>query len=190
MRTQLRSKEKAVLEATLHLVNNRGFHASSMAKIAQTAGISPGTIYLYFKNKQDMLDRLYIFIKSEMCQSAFQHHQIDGAVVSEFKTIWYGIADYKLQHIEEAMFLSNCDISPVVTAESKQTALTHLRPLMDLCLRGQAEGILRPVPLELIYAFSIHPLSLLIAERVQNNLPITSALIDKAFEMAWKAISL
>lgn len=188
IRDNLKDKELALLQATLTLVNHQGFHAASMSKIAQMAGISPGTIYLYFENKQDMLDKLYIIIKSEMCEYAFMKHNPQGGVVEEFKNIWYRIADYKISHIKEAMFLANCDITPVVTESSKKKALEFLNPLLDVWRRGQEEGIIRNISLHLIYAFSVNPLSYLIFSKVDKKIKLTQKQTDEAYEMAWKAI--
>ena len=47
-----KDKYANLLQATLTLVNNRGFHDTPMSKIAKLAGISPATIYLYFENKE------------------------------------------------------------------------------------------------------------------------------------------
>lgn len=188
MRDQLKDKEKALLKAILYLVNNKGFHASSMAKIAKMAGISAGTIYLYFENKQDMLDKLYLFIKSEMCEYAFKKHIPDGDIQEEFRKIWYRIAQYKSLHVEEAMFLAFCDISPVVSEEVKEKALTLFDPFLEICRRGQAEGRMRKDSLHLIYAFSINPLSYLISVKRDKKLKLSKEQIDTAYEMVWNAI--
>lgn len=176
------------MDAILSLVNDKGYQGSSMAKIAKMAGISPGTIYLYFENKQDMLDKLYLFIKEEMCRSAFEDLVPDGDVETEFRKIWYNIAGYKTTHTEEAMFLANCDISPIISDQTKDKALRFLRPFLDLCKRGQSEGIIRQDSLHLIYAFSINPLSYLISEERNKNLKLTKKRIDGIYDMVWNAI--
>lgn len=47
--------KKAVLLSALTLFAEFGFNGTSTAKIAQTAGVSQGTIFKYFKTKQDLL---------------------------------------------------------------------------------------------------------------------------------------
>ena len=55
MRTKDGIKQEALFEATVKLVNEIGFASSSVSKIAKQAGISPATIYIYYKNKEDLL---------------------------------------------------------------------------------------------------------------------------------------
>ncbi len=190
MRTRFKDKERAVLEATLELVNNSGFHASSMSKIAKLANVAPATIYLYFKNKQDLINKLYLYIKEEMSYFAFQNYEETMSVENGFKLIWYNIVNYKYTHIKEAMFLSICDISPTIDEESKIKGLESLKPLIELCNRGQREGILKNNSLCLFYAFSISPLSYLISEHKDGNLKLNQQLINEAYQMAWDSIKI
>ncbi len=190
MRSKLKDKERAVLEATLELINNSGFHAASMAKIAKMANVAPATIYLYFENKQDLINKLYVYIKSEMSAYAFQNYNEKLSVKEGFKLIWNNIADYKITHIKEAIFLSNCDISPMVDEDTKDKGLQYLKPLADLCKRGQNEGVLKDCSLYLLYAFSINPLSYLIAKQQDEDIELDEKMIKNAYKMAWDSISI
>ena len=57
-------KREALLRATLSLVNNGGIQGASMAKVAKLASVSPATIYLYFESKQDLVNQLYLNVKT------------------------------------------------------------------------------------------------------------------------------
>jgi TetR/AcrR family fatty acid metabolism transcriptional regulator len=56
-----RKKEKydLILEASLKVIAENGYHGSQVSKIAKEAGVADGTIYLYFKNKEDILISLF-----------------------------------------------------------------------------------------------------------------------------------
>ncbi len=190
MRSQLKDKKRAVLEATLELINSSGFHASSMAKIAKMANVAPATIYLYFENKQDLINKLYVYIKSEMSEYAFQNYNKKLSVKDGFKLIWDNIAHYKTTHIKEALFLSICDISPMIDEDTKDKGLQHLQPLMELCKRGQKEGILKDCSLYLLYAFAINPLSFLIAKQQYDGIELNKNELQKAYEMAWDSVAI
>lgn len=45
----------ALLEAALDAFARRGFHATRLEEVAEAAGVSKGTIYIYFENKEDLL---------------------------------------------------------------------------------------------------------------------------------------
>ncbi|MFD1362197.1 TetR/AcrR family transcriptional regulator [Lentibacillus salinarum] len=48
-------KYNQIIEAAVEVIAENGYHASQVAKIAGKAGVADGTIYLYFKNKEDIL---------------------------------------------------------------------------------------------------------------------------------------
>ncbi|MGP4108378.1 TetR/AcrR family transcriptional regulator [Virgibacillus sp. L01] len=50
-----RPKYKQIIEAAVETIADNGYHASQVSKIAKKAGVADGTIYLYFKNKEDIL---------------------------------------------------------------------------------------------------------------------------------------
>jgi AcrR family transcriptional regulator len=49
------SKREAIIEAGRSLFTNKGYEATTMAEVARHAGVGVGTVYLYFKNKSDLL---------------------------------------------------------------------------------------------------------------------------------------
>ena len=111
---KISDKRTALLNATLTLVNNHGFHNAPMSKIAQLAGVAPATIYLYFENKQDPVNKLYLEVKSDFSNCAFEGYTEELPVKKGFELIWFNIAYYKLNQIKEANFLSQCDNSPMI----------------------------------------------------------------------------
>jgi AcrR family transcriptional regulator len=46
-----------IQEAALRVISRRGLAGTSMQAVAQEAGIAKGTIYLYFKNREDLVER-------------------------------------------------------------------------------------------------------------------------------------
>lgn len=52
-------KYNQIIEAAVEVIAENGYHASQVSKIAKKAGVADGTIYLYFKNKEDILISLF-----------------------------------------------------------------------------------------------------------------------------------
>ena len=52
-------KEKSIKEAVIKLILEQGFHGTSISKIAKEAGVSPATVYIYYENKEVMLQDIY-----------------------------------------------------------------------------------------------------------------------------------
>ena len=52
-------KREAILRAAIKVFANKGFFNSKVADIADAAGVADGTVYLYFKNKDDVLHSIF-----------------------------------------------------------------------------------------------------------------------------------
>ena len=52
-------KYQQILTAAIKVFADRGFSQSTISQIAHEAGVADGTIYLYFKNKDDILVQFY-----------------------------------------------------------------------------------------------------------------------------------
>ena len=48
-------KYKQIIDAAVIAIAENGYHQAQVSKIAKQAGVADGTIYLYFKNKEDIL---------------------------------------------------------------------------------------------------------------------------------------
>ncbi|MFC5590319.1 TetR/AcrR family transcriptional regulator [Sporosarcina soli] len=61
-------KYKQIVDAAIIVIAENGYHQAQVSKIAKEAGVADGTIYLYFKNKEDILisvfkEKMAIFIE-------------------------------------------------------------------------------------------------------------------------------
>jgi AcrR family transcriptional regulator len=104
-------KERRIKEAVISLILQEGFHGASISKIAKIAEVSPATVYVYFENKEDMLQDIY----SEYSEEIFGYllagvnREMDGRQLIEVLIrSYYG---YIVEHREIFSFVeqfSNC----------------------------------------------------------------------------------
>ncbi|WP_054850992.1 TetR/AcrR family transcriptional regulator [Olleya sp. ITB9] len=181
-------KRNALVKATIELVNNNGFHATPMSKIAKMANVSPATIYIYFENKQDLVNKTYVEVKAEYTKYAFATYNETMPVEAGFRLIWNRIADFKLKECENAMFLAQCDNTPMIDELSRQEGIKHLQPLLDLWERGRQEGIIKPLSDYLLYAYAINPLSFLMITQKRGVFTLDKAHLEEAYQSAWSSI--
>lgn len=59
VRTGVTDKREAILRAATTVFAEKGFFNSKVADIAKAAGVADGTVYLYFKNKDDVLHSIF-----------------------------------------------------------------------------------------------------------------------------------
>jgi len=73
MRIRDENKEKAIREKAMEMIVAEGFDGLSMQKLARAANVSPATIYIYYKNREDLLNHLFNNV-----QQTFSDVALDG----------------------------------------------------------------------------------------------------------------
>jgi AcrR family transcriptional regulator len=85
MRRKDDEKEKSIKEAVIKLILQEGFHGTSISKIAKVAGVSPATVYIYYENKEIMLQDIYREYSEEIFEYLLSkvENSMDGEQVIE-----------------------------------------------------------------------------------------------------------
>lgn len=104
-------KYQKILEAAVVVFSERGFFQSTVSQIAKKAGVADGTIYLYFKNKDDILVQFYEY-KTRQVFKRFRR-AVDQAASSEEK-----LRNLVRTHLEE--FQKDINMAIVYQAELHQ----------------------------------------------------------------------
>ncbi len=183
-------KRNALIQATIELVNNNGFHATPMSKIAQMANVSPATIYIYFENKQDLVNQTYLEVKTKYNAFVFKTYNEQASVKTGFEHIWRRIAAFNINECEYSFFLNQCNNTPIIDEPSKKEGIRHLQPLLDLWQRGKNEGVIKPISDYILYAYSINPISFLMIAQKQEEFQLSKVHVEEAFITAWDSIKL
>jgi len=68
IKNQPAEKYNKILEAAVKVFAANGFYQSTIAQIAREAGVADGTIYLYFKNKDDILFQFFNYKTKQVFQ--------------------------------------------------------------------------------------------------------------------------
>lgn len=66
MRKKDDEKQKSIKRAVVKLILEEGFQGTSISKIAKEAGVSPATVYIYYQNKEMMLQDIYLEYSEEV----------------------------------------------------------------------------------------------------------------------------
>jgi AcrR family transcriptional regulator len=187
MRPRDQAKYDAITNATIQLINTLGFEGISISKIAKKANVSPATLYIYFKNKEDLFTKLYIDIRTKMSQSALQGLQDEMTTEQTFKSIWYNSFTYNLKHPEYLVFREKFEQTAMM-ANIKENEFEVYQHVRNLLQRGIDEDIIKNYPLPLLTAFAFIPVVTLIKFHLSDIIKMDDEQITQAYEIAWNAI--
>lgn len=142
MRQKDEAKAQEILRATLEEVQASGLAGLAIEAVARNAGVATGTVYTYFKSKEDLLDSLFRHTKLAIADVVVPHEGL--AFRPAFVATVAASLDYVIEHQSEIVFMVQMANSPYLTAETKVSATeSSVRPIMALLERGKAEQLLK-----------------------------------------------
>ena len=97
-----REKHKAILAAALTLFGHYGYRRTSIEDIAQEAGIAKGTVYLYFKSKEEIFRALSQQLLDQVLSAA----EAAGHAHATIETRLRGIMEAKFGYFFDLMHRS------------------------------------------------------------------------------------
>jgi len=138
-------KRQLIIDAAIEVFSRNGFQNSTISQIARKANVAEGTIYQYFKNKEDLFFSIPIDKTKEFYNELELHLEgIHGAENKIRKFVWYYL--YHLQENPEyarALMLEmrvNRNFAKTKTFEAYRP-LTH--KILEIIEEGQEEGVIR-----------------------------------------------
>lgn len=146
---EMADKKTIILKATLELISEQGFVGTPMSQIAQRADIGMGTIYRYFKNKDDLLNALYIDIKQKIADYSLRNYPENLPVHDGFEQLLGNLIRYFKDNPAELSFMEQYVNSPVITAATREEAMRITEPFEDLYRRAKEQNLLKEMPFEI-----------------------------------------
>jgi AcrR family transcriptional regulator len=190
MRTKDDIKQEALFNATVKLVNEIGFVSSSVSKIAKEANVSPATIYVYYKNKEDLLVSTYLDIKKQFSRAFLKNFGNNLPIRDILRSVWFSMFKYSSKHPEYFQFTEQFANTPYSSLVDKEEVEKYFDPMINLLQKGIEQKIIKNVNVDLLMAFMFYPIMGLSNARSCKNFEINDDNIETAFTMAWDAIKL
>ena len=190
MRTKDDDKKAALFEATVKLVNEIGFVSSSVSKIAKEAKVSPATIYVYYKNKEDLLVSTYIDIKRNLSEAVLNNFDNKLPIRDILRSIWFNMFEYISNNLEYFKFAEQFSNSPYSSLVNKEAVEQYFDPVINVLQSGIEQKIIKNVNFDILGAFMFYPITVLANPRLCQNFELHEVNIETAFTLAWDAIKL
>jgi TetR/AcrR family transcriptional repressor of multidrug resistance operon len=97
MRIRDENKEVTIREKAMEMIVKEGFDGLSMHKLAKAAGVSPATIYIYYKNREDLLQMLFKEAQKAFADTALKNFDPNASLEDGLWLQWKN----RLRYIEE-----------------------------------------------------------------------------------------
>jgi AcrR family transcriptional regulator len=187
----IQDKRKDLLVAALKLFAEYGFHGTPTSKIAKEAGVANGTLFHYYKTKEDLIVSLYIDIKTRMA-CHIEDNAINGAITKEtFRNQFTQMLLWSLDNKDEFYFIQQFHTSPFAALLSPDEVKKQMSKSCRQIEEAISEKAIKARDVDFI-------LTLLTSHAFGLNQYLTRAkltkeeqlkVINDSFEMLWTMIS-
>ncbi len=147
-------RRQQILVAAKRVFSEKGYSRATMEDIANAAELSPGTLYLYFKNKEELFASLslrilqYMIIRLEQVESDTGHGPKDKLNLLKAAMLdVYGFdaaSIISMLHLQSSETLKN--LSPQVLSEFDRLSDTSMNILANIFKDGIAAGAFADFP--------------------------------------------
>jgi TetR/AcrR family fatty acid metabolism transcriptional regulator len=139
------NKHQKILQAAIKVFSEKGFYNSRVSEIAKEANVADGTIYLYFKNKDDILISLFEeeFGKVVRDMRAALAQEKDALQkIKRFAITHLSIVS-KHPHLAEVMGVEVRQSTKFMKEYVNQPFIEYLNLIRSVVTEGQEKGLLR-----------------------------------------------
>ena len=144
-RFEKNDKYHQILEAAVKVFARQGFHQSTVAQIAKEAGVADGTIYLYFKNKDDILVQFFDY-RAKQVFGSFRE-AVDGAETSADKLrnlVRSHLAEFQRDRDGAVVYqVETHQNSRLAEAQIREMSQMYRDLISEIVEQGQQEGTIR-----------------------------------------------
>jgi AcrR family transcriptional regulator len=151
-RADLHGNRERILAVALRLFTSQGFHGTPTAQISREAGVSTGTLFHYFPDKNTLIDQLYLLTQREVAEAVRARDDAALTTGQRLERCFRGYIAWGVANPEKVRFFDQFYNAPSVGDQVKDEAHNEFRWLYELTGAAIREGVLRDLPLEFYFA--------------------------------------
>jgi len=185
------NKRAAVMQATLGLIAEQGFHGTSMAEIAQKADVAAGTIYRYFESKEILIRELHRDLEEKISETLREGYPFERPLRKRFLYLIRELLRYFIKNPLHFRYMEQYFNSPYGISLHRDRLLgksSNHDFLWDIFEQGIEQQVLKELPKAVLFSLAFGPLIILMRDHILGFIIIDDALIKQFTESCWDAI--
>ena len=195
MRTRDENKERSIRDKALKMMVSEGLNGFSMQKLAKAANVSPATIYIYFKDKEDLVLQLCTEASEKMMDITFKNFDPAMSFSEGLRIQWENRAVYCMKYPDQMHFLEQLRHSPYGEKLTEITGQKFKKIMGDFISNAIEKKELVKVPVEVYWSIAFAPLYNLVKFHMTGKslgarrFVLTDKVIKETFELVLKALT-
>lgn len=149
------NKRQKILEAALEMFVNNGFESSPTSKIAKLAEVATGTLFHYFKTKEELINELYLEVKRDMVEYVCKGLEDARTIRQKIECIWTNSIEWGVTYPSKNKFFAMFGTSSYITSKTREEGIRNFNFVLEIIEQGVNEEIIKDLPIGLIMEASM-----------------------------------
>ena len=195
MRLRDEAKELAIREQAVEMIVREGFDGLSMHKLAKAAGVSPATIYIYFKDREDLIMQIYFEEMQRMSAITLNGFDPEMHFEEGLRIQWMNRIAYCLQYPQRMRFMEQMRHSPFHDKFISNANNPFISVMGTFVHNAIQRNELVKLPVEVYWSIAFAPLYQLVKFHMSgqsfpgtSHFELNDKLINQALELVLKAL--
>jgi AcrR family transcriptional regulator len=181
-------KRDDILQAALILFAERGYYGTPVSLIADKAGVGSGTIYRYFKDKDELVNVLYRTWKQTFVEHISKGLDPEQPIRTQFHQVWEALASFALANREAYIFLEAHHHAPYLDQASQTLTEESLARFATIIMAGQEQQIIVDGPPQLLGPLMWAPFAQIMKQHWAGKLELSPEMMAQVEEMCWQSL--
>lgn len=185
-----RSEEKraALLDAAIQVIAERGLSATPTSAISTAAGVAEGSLFTYFKTKDELVNALYLELKREMAEVLMTSFPHKAEVRQQFRHVWDNYVLWGVDNQQKKRVMDQLTHSAQITAESREAGVQPFLGILQILQQNIDNKLLRNYPVQFIAA-SMNSLAEMTMDFILQYPKDELRYRKSGFDMFWNGVA-
>lgn len=184
------NKKNCILDTTLSLIKDHGFHGTSMSMIACKAGAATGTIYHHYPSKDDLIKDLYRKVNEELLENLKVSFDHSIPFKDRFCDFWKSQYHYFISHPEALMFIEQFTSSPYYSEEEQCFTDSLYKQVRDFFNDGIEKGFIKNMNKEILTPVVRGSITATAKLHLAGKHSFQKEDLDKIVDIVWSGIKI
>jgi AcrR family transcriptional regulator len=193
MRTRDENKERIIRQKAIEMFVAEGFDGLSMQKLAKAADVSPATIYIYFRDREDLILQIYIEESRKVSKATLENFDPEMHFDEGLRVQWINRAKYCIQNPLGMQFIEQVRHSPLFEKAFSMMDKVFIDSMKVFVTTAIERKELIPLPLQVYWAIAFAPMYQLVKFEIeggfgQPGFKMTEQIMDQTLSLVLKAL--
>ncbi|MGL4632335.1 MAG: TetR/AcrR family transcriptional regulator [Leadbetterella sp.] len=179
-------KRKIILDTSLKMFVENGFHGTATAKIAKEANIANGTLFQYFKTKEELIVAVFTETKSALLNEIDNTPLVDD-IEEMLKMQFTSSVNWAMENTLKFQYIQQFYSSPYIGLIAQNEMQKYIEPHLRLIEKGIKNNKIKDLDIDLVYQiFSSQTFGVI--QYLKSNKKNKKNVIEITFQLLWNMI--